>query len=74
MFGNAQRVIELELQPGGIVERGVDELLQIIEAAETAQAGTLLGVWLGEGALGQFGGDRHTAGVDRRGSWWYVSG
>ena len=52
VFGHAQRVVELELQPGGIIQGGADELLQVIQPAGAAQTGALLGVRFGLGALG----------------------
>ena len=62
-FGHAQRIVELEFQARGIVERGADVLLQVIETAERPQAGTFIGIRLGERALGQFGGNRKQPGL-----------
>jgi len=58
MFGHPQRVVELELEPGGVVEGGADELLQVVQSAGAAQTGTLFGVRFGLGALSQFSGNR----------------
>src|SRR5512138_1349917 len=53
MICHAQRIVELQLQPRGVIQRGVDKLLQSRETAVHPQALALLGVGLSESALRQ---------------------
>ena len=58
ILSHPQRIVELELQAGAVVQRGVDERFQFVQTAARPQTGAFTRVRLGERTLGQFGGDR----------------